>query len=1489
MKKLAAACLLIILCAFASDAQQIVNGARAFPLLNDGGTGTTLNGTAKITAAGTAINSATTDTSIPVYIVVGGAGTTGYAAMGWGGIGACTMDSTISGSAGGFYVINSTTNATECHAQAGTPGAGTWVIGFLWNSSTTSGQTSLAALNGFVFGGTGSGSSIFTQWTFGSNSPVTGTGNYVQLTATPSSVMSLTQTGGGSIGSPFIDTISLSVQGTDLKLMSSGVISGTPGTAVCLDLNLGITTVGCPNGAVFSVFGRTGAVVGSNGDYTLSQITATYNPPLLLSGNVLSVSNATTGAVGVVQLAGDLGGTATSPSVLKVDGVSYPATGSLFDALPILTASNTVGYYQINGGAPCGDATHALSYVPSTHLFGCVSITGSAGGVNVTVNGGLTLGSPVNFQNGSAVTGLTINVSNPTASNVQFAISGTLSDAGISSAYSGTGACATNEWASILNRNAAPTCTQPGFSNLSGSFSLAQTPLAANGDLMTVISGSLSALAKGGNGTFLGVSGGVLGYYTPTLGSIVSSVTGDPIIFSNSGSTGAVTLALRNAAAGTVLGNATSSAATPTYTSNPQLGSSGTLGSVTFGNATSGLLTLETVTGALGTVTVSIPASTDTLVNLASAQTLVSKTLTSPVINTSATGTAIQGTDTKLMSAGTVSGTGATLCTDSNGGATTSSCTSGLPVLPTSPNGVAEVPTSTPSGGVGGAITWSLPGVAGRAVTGTTSTDTILSTDCSPNRVEYIGSVAVGITLPTATTLLVPDCVFKVANETTGSTTALTITPTTWTINGSSTLSIAQGQIATVYIDPNSSTNWVADVTEQGLTASTNITFTRSASGLNISAAGSSASGTSGLIQVSNGAGIFASVSGWSISGSTMGLPSAACLNISNASGDTLCWGAFTGITSSASITAPAFIGSGSGAGYIQCLAGIVPSLVTSAIQITCPASGITNYQIVLAATAATGVPLLTNAGNTVTESYLSSAANGDVIVGNGTTWAKFAGNASGTQCFQENASGVASWGACGGGSGALSSITAATGANTINNGNNDQRWNFSLTTNSTSAFIYGESTASTATSSFLMNINTLNTSTLNPLVVTSQGTSNGFEITSSAVIEAIGTGAFAIGGTVHGVIVSEGATTAVNVLTVGTTGQVLLGNTGADPSFGILTIDNLGAAGASKTFANGANTLTFNNATTSSGAVGFTIGETTASTSAGTPFEAQIKTLIGSTATPLNVLNSLNGSQTLAALSITPTWNTTGVVDAAFLINVTNTASGTGSLLFDAQIGGTSEFKIDKAGNSTQLGSVTALSLSTGTPPSCTGGTAGVWCAGEGTAPTAASAVDDMWADSTTHQWKVQNNGGSPGLLDVVLPGTIRSTGLTAAVSTATLCAASAGACNQAGTYHVHIALYQSGTACSANTTAGVAPSLTWTDGNGTAHSAQGIPMDTNASLVATSGTMAWGATTLGAWGSGDINIDTNGTVVQYAIAFSQCTTGTATYAASLAVTRLQ
>lgn len=54
-----------------------------------------------------------------------------------------------------------------------------------------------------------------------------------------------------------------------------------------------------------------------------------------------------------------------------------------------------------------------------------------------------------------------------------------------SGTFSGVGACAANQWASTLNDGGAPTCTQPGFGNLSGAATDAQVPNNITVDLAT--------------------------------------------------------------------------------------------------------------------------------------------------------------------------------------------------------------------------------------------------------------------------------------------------------------------------------------------------------------------------------------------------------------------------------------------------------------------------------------------------------------------------------------------------------------------------------------------------------------------------------------------------------------------------------------------------------------------------------------------------------------------------------------------------------------------------------------------------------------------------------------------------------------------------------------------------------------------------------------------------------------------------------------------
>lgn len=67
-------------------------------------------------------------------------------------------------------------------------------------------------------------------------------------------------------------------------------------------------------------------------------------------------------------------------------------------------------------------------------------------------------------------------------------------------AASGTGACSASNWVNTNNADAAPTCSQPNFTDLAGSIALAQTPLTTRGDLLTVGAGTtLSRLAIGSN------------------------------------------------------------------------------------------------------------------------------------------------------------------------------------------------------------------------------------------------------------------------------------------------------------------------------------------------------------------------------------------------------------------------------------------------------------------------------------------------------------------------------------------------------------------------------------------------------------------------------------------------------------------------------------------------------------------------------------------------------------------------------------------------------------------------------------------------------------------------------------------------------------------------------------------------------------------------------------------------------------------------------
>lgn len=88
--------------------------------------------------------------------------------------------------------------------------------------------------------------------------------------------------------------------------------------------------------------------------------------------------------------------------------------------------------------------------------------------------------------------------------------------------------------------------------------------------------------------------------------------------------------------------------------------------------------------------------------------------------------------------------------------------------------------------------------------------------------------------------------------------------------------------------------------------------------------------------------------------------------------------------------------------------------------------------------------------------------------------------------------------------------------------------------------------------------------------------------------------------------------------------------------------------------------------------------------------------------------------------LQVTQTWNSAGIAFTGLQENITNTASAAGSLLADFQLGGVSKWNVDKNGNVTSAGSLTATAIA-GT----TGAFSGLLSANAGwTVPTGQTGV---------------------------------------------------------------------------------------------------------------------------------------------------------------------
>lgn len=140
-----------------------------------------------------------------------------------------------------------------------------------------------------------------------------------------------------------------------------------------------------------------GALTTGNGLYVTGVGALSYSALNLAGGanyvsGVLPAANhpdATTGAKGIVQLAGDLAGTSTSVTVSRINGSTVPAGGSLTTGTVLrATGASTLAY----GALDLANASAVTGILPSANLF--QATTGTSGAVRLTGDLGGTASAP---------------------------------------------------------------------------------------------------------------------------------------------------------------------------------------------------------------------------------------------------------------------------------------------------------------------------------------------------------------------------------------------------------------------------------------------------------------------------------------------------------------------------------------------------------------------------------------------------------------------------------------------------------------------------------------------------------------------------------------------------------------------------------------------------------------------------------------------------------------------------------------------------------------------------------------------------------------------------------------------------------------------------------------------------------------------------------------------------------------------------------------
>lgn len=254
----------------------------------------------------------------------------------------------------------------------------------------------------FTAGGdlTGSSSSQTVVKANGATIPISGaltTGNILQVSGVSAlSYGPLNLAGGANYVTGALPIANLPDATTGAKgiIQLAGDIAGSA-TSV---------TVAKVNGATVPA---AGALTTGNGLYVSGAGALSYGP-LDLSGGAnyvtgtlpnANLTDSTTGTKGILQLAGDLAGSATSVTVAKVNGTTVPAGGALTTGTILrVTGASTLAY----GALDLANASAITGILPSANLF--QATTGTSGAVKLAGDLGGTAALPTVLNiNGSSV------------------------------------------------------------------------------------------------------------------------------------------------------------------------------------------------------------------------------------------------------------------------------------------------------------------------------------------------------------------------------------------------------------------------------------------------------------------------------------------------------------------------------------------------------------------------------------------------------------------------------------------------------------------------------------------------------------------------------------------------------------------------------------------------------------------------------------------------------------------------------------------------------------------------------------------------------------------------------------------------------------------------------------------------------------------------------------------------------------------------------